>query len=175
MHILSQRSWHALTLCLLPLFLPLVFAACASDVPSDSGCRNLVYKEQGLSRAAYLPCAGEIVAAMDELGRQSEAAYRGDRQARSDGRATLARVNALMKAAGGRNLLERWQDRALTNLNVTISNAVTHYEAFYMVRIVEEPNQFAAQTRAAAQAELSAAVRRHQEARSYYRRMQGSL
>jgi len=81
------------------------------------------------------------------------------------------RVNALMKAAGGRNLLERWQDRALTDLNVRINNAVTHYEAFYMVRILDEPNQFAAQSREAAAAELDGAARRHEEARSLYRRL----
>jgi len=167
MHILARRQLRRLTLCLVPF----IFAACGSDVPSDSTCRNLVYKDEGLSRAEYLPCAGEIVTALDELGQQSAAASRGDQQARSAGRATLARVRALMNAAGGRNLLERWQDRALTDLNVRISNAVTHYEAFYMVRVVEEPNQFAAQTRQAAAAELTAAVRRHEEARSSYRRL----
>ena len=167
MHILAQQRRRAITLC----FVPLIVAACASDVPSDSGCLNLVYKEQGLTRSEYLPCAGEIVAALDELERQSEAAHGGDRQARSEGRATLARVKALMRAAGGRNLLERWQDRALTDLNLKINNAVTHYEAFYMSRILEEPNQFAAQTREAAQVELRAAVRRHEEARGYYRRL----
>jgi len=77
----------------------------------------------------------------------------------------------LLRAAGGRNLLERWQDRALTDLNLKINNAVTHYDAFYMSRILEEPNQFAAQTREAAQVELRAAVRRHEEARGYYRRL----
>jgi hypothetical protein len=168
MHILALNQWRALALC--PVLV--VVIACASDVPSDSACRNLVYKEEGLSRSEYLPCAGEIVAALDELERQSEAASRGDRKARADGRATLTRVNALMKAAGGRNLLERWEDRALTNLNVSISNAVTHYAAFYMVRVVEEPDQFAAQTRQAAQAELRAATQKHQQARGYYRRIQ---
>jgi hypothetical protein len=75
-----------------------------------------------------------------------------------------------MDAAGGRNLLERWDDRALTDLNVKISNAVTHYEAFYMVRVTED--QFAAQTREAAAVELRAASQRYGEARSSYRRLQ---
>ena len=167
MHIFALRR-HAL------LFwsVPFLVCACSPSVPSDSGCRNLVYKEAGLSRSEYLPCAGEIVAALDELEQQSEAASRGDRQARSDGRATLSRVRALMNAAGGRNLLERWQDRALTTLNVGINNAVTHYEAFYMVRVLEEPNQFAAETREAAETELRAAIREHGEVRSTYRRLQ---
>lgn len=168
MHTFAHQRRRALTLCLLPV----IAAACRSDVPSESRCRNLVYTDQGLSRLEYLPCAGEIVGALDELGQQSEAASRGDRQARSDGRATLGRVNALMKAAGGRNLLERWQDRRLTDLNLRISNAVARYEAFYMVRILEEPNQFAAQSRQAAAAELGAAMRNYDEARRHYRRLQ---
>jgi len=168
MHTLAYQRRRAIALCAIPI----IVAACGSDVPSDSGCRNLVYKEQGLSRSEYLPWAGEIVAALDELARQSEAASRGDNQARSEGRATLRRVNALMKAAGGRNLLERWDDRALTDLNLKISNAVTHYEAFYMVRVSEEPDQFAAQTREAAATELRAATRRSGEAQSFYRRLQ---
>jgi hypothetical protein len=168
MHISATRWRFTLTLCLLPL----VTGACASaGVPDGSTCRHLDYKEGGLSRSEYLPCAGEIVAALDELGRQTQAASKGDRQARTDGRAALARVSALMDAAGGRNLLERWQDRALTDLNVKIHNAVTHYEAFYMVRVVDEPEQFAASSRAAAESELRAALRRHDEARSSYRRL----
>jgi hypothetical protein len=150
----------------------IIAAGCGSQVPSESKCRNLEYKEEGLSRAEYLPCAGEIVAALDELAAQSQAASGGDRQARSDGRATLGRVEALIGAAGGRNLLEPWQDRTLTDLNVRINNAVTHYQAFYMVRIVDQPDQFAAQSRQAAAEELRAAVRRHDEARNHYRRLQ---
>ena len=168
MHTIARAWRHALTLCLIPL----VAGACSSDLPAESRCRNLVYKEEGLTRAEYLPCAEEIVTALDELGRQSEAAARGDREARSAGRATLRRVNALMTAAGGRNLLERWEDRRLTDLNLKISNAVTHFDAFYMVRILEEPDQFAAQSRQAAEAELSSALRNYNEARSHYRRLE---
>lgn len=164
----AQHPRGAQILCVISF----IFAACGSDVPNNSGCLNLVYKEQGLSRSEYLPCAGEMVAALDEVAQQSQAAARGDRQARSDGQAALARVNALMSAAGGRNLLERWQDRSLTDLNLKISNAVTHYQAFYMVRVLDEPHQFAAQSREAAAAELRAAARRYDEARSHYRRLQ---
>ena len=168
MHTFARQWRHVITISLIPL----MAAACGSDLPADSRCRNLEYKDYGLSRAEYMPCAGEIVAALDELGRQSEAASRGDQGARSEGRAALSRVNALMAAAGGRNLLERWQDRGLTNLNLAISNAVTSYQAFYMVRVLEEPNQFAEQSRQAAASELSKAMRNHDEARGYYRRLQ---
>ena len=38
-----------------------------------------------------------------------------------------------MKKAGGRNLLERWDDRALTSLSIDISNAYGHHQACMMV------------------------------------------
>jgi hypothetical protein len=159
-----------------PLILCVISAtlsACSGGgVPGDSGCRNLVYKDSGLSRDEYLPCASEIVASLEEVARLSDLASRGDRQARVEGRAALSRVNALMREAGGRNLLERWDDRALTDLNVRISNSVTHFDAFYMVRVVEEPDPFAAKTREAADSELRAALRGQREALSYYRRLQ---
>lgn len=76
-----------------------------------------------------------------------------------------------MKAAGGRNLLERWRDTTLTDLNLDIHNAVTKYQAFYMVRILDPPHPYAAKTREAAESELSGATRRYEEARSLYRRL----
>lgn len=168
MHIPARKRLCTFSLCLTSL----VVAACGSRVPSDSNCRNLVYKEDGLSRSEYLPCAREIVGALDELARLSDLASRGDRDARSEGQAMLRRVHALMHAAGGRNLLERWDDRALTDLNMRISNAVNHFEAFYMVRVLDEPDQFAAQTRQAAETELRGATRNSAEALRHYRRLE---
>lgn len=146
-------------------------AGCSEAVPDNSACRNLVYTETGVSRKAYLPCAGEMIAALDELAPQAQAASRGDQKARSDGQSTLRKLQALMTAAGGRKLLDRWSDTALTDLNLDISNAVTKYQAFYMVRILEPPNPYAAKTREAAESELSGATRRYEEARGLYRRL----
>ena len=145
--------------------------SCSDTVPDSSACRNLVYKDQGLTRTEYLPCAGEMMAVLDELEPQARAALKGDSQARADGEASLRRLQSLMRVAGGRNLLERWSDRALTDLNVDINNAVTHYQAFYMVRILDESHPYAAQSRTAAEAELTGASRRYEEARSLYRRL----
>jgi hypothetical protein len=145
--------------------------ACGEMVAESSACRNLVYKDGEVPRAQYLPCAGEMVSALEELDRQTEAAFNGDQQARSDGQSTLRRMIGLMKAAGGRQLLERWDDRALMDLNVDIHNAVTHYQAFYMVRILEEPNQFAATSREAARNEFIGGRRRFNEASQLYRRL----
>jgi hypothetical protein len=166
MHSLAHRRYPLI------LFVLSATVACSSGVPDDSRCRNLVYKESGLTRSEYLPCANEIVGGLDELARLSDLAARGDREARFDGQAALARVNALMSTAGGRNLLERWDDRALTDLNVKIQNAVSHYEAFYMIPISEEPDPFAAKTRQAAETELRAATRRSNEAVRSFRQLQ---
>jgi len=144
--------------------------ACSPVLADTSACQNLGYKDGGVPRAEYVPCAGEMIAALEELDRQTEAALGGDRQARSDGQAALSRVIALMKAAGGRQLLERWNDRALTQLNLGIHNAVTHYQAFYMVRVLDDSHPFAEQSRQAARSEFVNANRRYKEAsRSYHR------
>ena len=145
--------------------------ACGESVAASSSCRNLAYGDQGVARKDYLPCAGEMMAVMDELDTQTAAAFKGDAQARSNGQTSLRKLQALMQAAGGRKLLERWSDRRLTDLNVDINNAVTHYQAFYMVRIIEEPDPRAAATRQAAEAELNGAQRRYNEARNSYRQL----
>ena len=146
-------------------------AACAEVVADSSACRKLEYKNGSVERSQYLPCASEMIAALDDLDRQTKAALDGDAQARANGQATLRKVMALMSAAGGRQLLERWDDRQLTDLNVDISNAVTHYQAFYMVRILDESSQFAKESRAAATAEYQGATRRYEEAKRLFRRL----
>lgn len=146
-------------------------AACTQVVAESSACRKLEYKNGSVPRTQYLPCAGEMMAALDDLDRQTRAALGGDRQARSEGQATLSQVRALMSAAGGRQLLERWDDRVLTDLNVDISNAVTGYQAFYMIRILDDSNQFAETSRTAARTEFDKANRRYEEARRLYQRL----
>jgi hypothetical protein len=153
------------------VLLSIVCTACSAGVPESSACRDLVYKEGGLTRAEYLPCADEMMKALDEVAVQTKAASSGDVQARSNGRAALARLKGLMTAAGGRNLIERWSDRALTDLNMDINNAVTGYSAFYMIRVLEEPHPFAAKTRSAADSELGNATRYYADARAGYRRL----
>jgi hypothetical protein len=143
--------------------------ACTEAVADSSACRNLEYKDGSVARAQYVPCAAEMIAVLDDLDRQTKAALDGDQQARSDGQASLRRVKSLMSAAGGRQLLERWDDRLLTDFNLDISNAVTKYQAFYMVRILDESSQFAKESRAAAAAEYAGATRRYGEAKRLFR------
>jgi hypothetical protein len=166
---LQFGSAHGLACCSILL---MVSTGCAEGISNDSKCRNLVYKDGGLTRAEYLPCAGEIVATLDVVDQSTSKALGGDGQARSEGQAALGRARGLMRAAGGRNLLERWPDQALTDMNVSISNAVTHYEAFYMLRVLDEPHPYAAKSKEAAEAEYRGATRRYEEARRAYRRLQ---
>ena len=156
--------------------LSLAAAACgvaADSVPETSACRNLTYDKKGPTRAAYLPCAGEILAAVEVLDGHTQAALNGDAGRRREGRAALGRVTGLMVSAGGRELLERWNDRILTDINMDVHNAVTHYSAFYMLPIKSEPHPFAAKTREAANAEMLGARRNYLSARSNYRRAGG--
>ena len=145
--------------------------ACTEAVADTSACRGLEYKNGSVARAQYLPCVAEIIAVLDDLDRQSKAALDGDQQARTEGQASLRRVMALMSVAGGRQLLERWDDTTLTELNLDMHNAVTKYQAFYMVRILDESNQFAKESRAAANAEYTGATRRYQEAKRLFRQI----
>lgn len=149
-----------------------IVAGCAGgSIPSSSACRGLEYDKSGPSRAQFLPCAGEMVAVLEELDPQVQAAASGDPQARSKGRDNVRKLRGLMNAAGGRNLLERWSDRALMDFNVDVNNAITHYEAFYMVRILDGTSQLATQSQDAARAEANAASRRADEAMNLYRRL----
>jgi len=108
-------------------------AACGALAAKPTACDGLVYKKGGLTRAEYLPCAGEMMATLDRVAPQIEKMLEGDASARSDASAGVRELRTLLNKAGGRNLLERWEDRALTSLNVDISNSVHHHEACMMV------------------------------------------
>ena len=146
-------------------------SGCADVVADSSACRKLEYKDGGVERSQYLPCVAEMMTALDELDRHAKATLEGDARAQSQGQAALRRVFALMGAAGGRQLLERWPDRTLTDLNLDISNAMTHYQAFYMICLRNDPNEFTKTVRAAATAEYEGGNRRYEEAKRLFRRI----
>jgi hypothetical protein len=113
--------------------LPLA-GACGVAAGKTSACEGLPsYDKSGLTRQQYLPCAGEMVATLDRLAPQIESMLKGDESARSDARASVRELRGLMKQAGGMKLLERWDDRALTDLNVDIWNTATHHDSCMMV------------------------------------------
>jgi hypothetical protein len=76
-----------------------------------------------------------------------------------------------MKKAGGRNLLERWDDRALTSLNVDISNAYEHHQACMMVagQLFGRVHLGDEKYRDAAKSECGAYRRSYEEARRAHR------
>ena len=92
-------------------------AACEALAGKTTACDGLVYKKGGPARRDYLPCAGEMVETLDRLAPQIDRMLSGDAQARSEASASGSDLRGLLKKAGGLNLLERWNDRALTNLN----------------------------------------------------------
>jgi hypothetical protein len=128
----SRSVRRSLVICSVFLGLPLM-GACGALAGEKTACDGLVYKESGLTRKVYLPCAGEMMATLDQLASQIENMLDGDENARSEAGASVRKLGSLMKKAGGRDLLEQWDDRALTSLNLDISNAYTHHQACLMV------------------------------------------
>lgn len=122
----SILMWAAL------VSLPLA-AACGAVAGKTTACDGLVYKESGLTRAEYLPCAGELMATLDRLAPQIEKMLSGDGKARSEAQTIVREFRSLLKKAGWRDLLERWDDSALTSLNAEIWNTYNHHEACMMV------------------------------------------
>ena len=121
---------------------------------NKSACDTLVYKESGLTREEFLPCAGEILALMDELKPLAvEAIDEGDRESRKTARRAYRKLRKLIKKAGGKNLLEEWRDHRLTDLNEALWNAYTHYWA-----VTRSPNDV----------DFQDAERNHDEARRLY-------
>ncbi|MDP3936985.1 MAG: hypothetical protein Q8R92_02480, partial [Deltaproteobacteria bacterium] len=81
----------------------LALTACGrGEVKYKSACEGLEYTEDGLSREAYLPCAGEILAAMDALRPEIEAAINGDDEARKRARRAYRYLRKLLTMAGGK-------------------------------------------------------------------------
>jgi len=67
-----------------------------------------------------------MIVTMDKLDAHMDAVLKGNK--RAEARAQYDELAELIKKAGGRNLVERWQDESLTRLNVRIWNAYTSYK-----------------------------------------------
>lgn len=131
----SRRRWStALIRFALPALLlaTLLFAPAGcrrNEPPPRSACDDLVITEDGLTREVYGPCAGEILAAMDALRPELEGAVDGDEEAERRARRAYRKVRKLIKSAGGKDLLQEWRDRRLTDLNSQLYKAYTNYWA----------------------------------------------
>ena len=152
------------------IVLGVLAAACGGQ---PTACDGLVYKDTGLTRAEYLPCAGEMMATLDRLAPQVETMVSGDEGARSEARASVRDLRRLIDKAGGRSLIERWDDRALTSLNINIFNAFSHHEACMMVagQIFGRAPLGDEKFRESAKSECRAYRRSYEDAKSAYRRL----
>jgi len=121
---------------------------------NKSACDTLVYKEFGFTREEYLPCAGEILALMDELKPLAvEAIKEGDRESRKTARRAYRKLRKLVKKAGGKKMMEEWRDHRLNDLSMAIWEAYTHYWS-----VTRSPNDV----------DFQDAERHHDEARRLY-------
>jgi hypothetical protein len=114
-----------------PSFIAILLIGCSGG--RRTACDNLVYKEEGLTRTEFLPCAAEMIATMDTLDVHMDAILKGDKSARAEAREQYNELGVLIKKAGGRNLLERWQDESLNRLNLRIWNAYTSYQGALLI------------------------------------------
>ena len=118
----------ALSWALVALVVPLLLSGCGKgNSARKSACDGLLYKDYGLTAEEYLPCAGEILSVMDELTPLIRAGLDGDKESRKKARRTYRQLRKLFKKAGGRNLLEGWEDQQLSDLNVSLFNAYIGY------------------------------------------------
>jgi hypothetical protein len=137
---------------------------CDKPASNKSACEGLVYKESGPWRSEYLPCANEMITKLEEMTPLLEATLKGDRKSRKKGVKTLRELDFLMTAAGGiHKMLGGWEDRALGNLNVYITNAYSHYDAFLMVTMIGSKSPAAKPEFEAGQAALEGAKRKYND------------
>ncbi|MGB2900116.1 MAG: hypothetical protein WBB89_12675 [Candidatus Acidiferrum sp.] len=94
-----------------------------------------------------------MIATLDKLDAHMDAVLKGDKRARAEALVQYHELGGLIKKAGGRNLLERWQDESLNRLNLRIWNAYTSFQGALMI-----PNDV----------DANAARRSKEEARSIY-------
>jgi hypothetical protein len=146
---------------------------CGGTVEATSACSNLG-RNAGDTRGKFLPCASELIAALDQLAPLSQSALKGSKQSRLEGEAALRDLLPMMTEAGGEQLLERSGDRDLSDLRMEIHNAVARYRHYYALAIPPDYHPQAGRARQQAQWELDRAARHHDSARNLYRQLQGS-
>src|SRR5262245_19253844 len=158
-------TWAALA-CL-----PLTTACTVAG--KSTACDGLTYEKTGPGRKEYLPCASEMMATLDRLDSEIQKMLAGDESARGDARASVREMRSLLKEAGGRDMLEGWNDRALTSLNVDIWNTFNHHEACMMVagQLFGRAPLGDEKKREPARVECKAYQRAYQDANIKYRRI----
>ena len=145
--------------------------ACSDTVQATSACSNV--EQAGASTADFMPCAADMIAALDALAPLSQSALKGNKQSRLDGEATLRQLLPMVAQAGGDRLLERSADRDMSDLRAEIHNAVARSRHFYALSVPPDYHPMAARARQQAQWELDRAAHHHESARNLYREIHG--
>ncbi len=110
----------------------LALAGCASN--TRSACEGMVYKESGLTREQFRPCATEMVKQLDRA--QSALEVMADKsrpsaartEARRECLAATGDLTRLLRAAGGSTkLTARWDDARLNEFSLAAMGAREYY------------------------------------------------
>src|SRR5262245_38728606 len=92
----GRSAWRALGVVALAFLLP----GCGVSGSEPGACDRIADKRVWVSRSEYLPCAAEILAAMDSLRPLLDAVDRGDAGARSEAQRQYRQLDTLMRKAG---------------------------------------------------------------------------
>lgn len=123
----------------------------------------------GITREEYLPCAGEMMTALDTLRQQLEAVVNGDTTALNAARNTSRELRARIRAAGIEAdyrsmrpgiVVERWPDGDVRAFNSYAFDAAFNYSTFIASR--SDPTAF----------RFEEGRKSHEGAREAYRRLQ---
>ena len=146
---------------------------CSDTVQATSACSNVENNTLSVTRSEFLPCASELIAALEGLVPVTQASMKGSKQARLDGEAALRHLMPMLDQAGGDRLLVRSSDAELSDLRAEIHNTLTKYRAFYALTIPPDYHPLAGKARYEAQRELDGAGRHFAAARDAFERIQG--
>ena len=153
----------------LGLLLAALCLSCDGSASGSSACDGLADKLVGITRADYATCAGEILAALEELEQSlRRIVLEGESDARPEAEAAYERLRHLIhevdfhgdirrevRAGSPAPSLERWPDGSMQNFNKDVETAAAQF-----MSALQRPNE----------ANLHEGSRQHARARRAYAR-----
>jgi len=153
----------------LGLLLAVLCPSCDGSAIGSSACDGLADKLVGITRADYATCAGEILAALEELEHPlRRMVLEGESDARPNAEVAYERLRHLMRevdfhgdlrrearAGSPAPRLQRWPDGNMQNFNKDVGNAAAQF-----MSALDHPNE----------ANLQEGSRQHARARRAYAR-----
>ena len=145
----------------------MICLGCDGSAVEPSACDGLADKLVGITRADYATCAGEILAALEELEQSlRRMVLEGESDVQPEAEAAYKRLRHLMRevdfhgdirrevrAGSPAPMLERWPDGGMQNFNKHLGNAAAQF-----MSALQRPNQ----------ANLHEGSRQHAQARRAY-------